>query len=486
MTARDSLICAALVEFLFNGTCQAFSTTEIENLVDEMLESASPPILLRDSDKLTFDKADGGSCYGFFDVVVEGGNGLDHSTPCSNGQWKLRRPAFKKISRISQISNSGSIAFRELQDSAVRPQQHILNVAPNDLSQIIPTLVPGDYVSLSAGELNDVDIQFPANDETVEGPPIVIDAGNRVIVRGRTRFFVSASNISLINFNFSDVGDQAITVTGRGFSLTYSQFDRCGDPKEPQSQCIMLTGDASSANISFNEFVASQSMTLKIRESAGGGGQPVDVRVSYNVFRDFEKLSDNGQEPIQISGRNGGESKTDFAMHIEHNIFYRTNGDREAISFKGEGIHARWNVFYDMDAAPNFRGSGGNEFSENVMMRTRPLRVAGKANRIEKNFIACPLQPFSILISHGSVGYPAATDSMISDNTLVARSALKFTGQEQQVTQFATGNLIENNNFFTDSHFLPILGQSLDDMSLAANTMNTFESWRCRHKSQSR
>lgn len=467
-----ALMTVALFQFLFNNTCQAFSAAEIESAVTEMFDATAPPAMLLNAEGLTQDAKDGGSCSGIFDVVVEDRLGESLSTPCRKGRWTLHGAPSQQVSGISQITNAASIAVRDFSDATSLLPGRTLDIAPQDLARIIPTLKPGDHVNLSAGLLNNADIPFPASSGTPEGPPIVIDAGHRVTITGQTRFHIAAKNISLTNFIFADVDDEAITVTNSGFSLTHSQFDKCGDPLKPKSQCIMLTGDAAKADISFNEFVGSQSMTLKVRENADGSGQPVDVRIRYNVFRDIERLSDNGQEPIQIAGQNGGESSVDFATHIEHNIFYRTNGDRETISLKGTGVTTRWNVFYDMDAAPNFRGSGANEFSGNVMMRTRPLRVAGDRNRVEHNFMACPLQPFAILLSHGTKGYRAATNSLISDNTIVARSAIRFAGQEQPVTQPATGNLIENNSFFIQPDNAAILDFPQDNATSVGNTVN--------------
>lgn len=482
MQLGTSFIAVALLQFLLSNTCHALSNAEVESAVEEIFDTRTSPKLLLGWERLTLDASDSGLCKGIFDVVVEDIEGRSLTAPCHNGKWKLHDTRERIISKISQITNTASISVKDLSNSESASTNHMISVTPKDLVRIIPTLKPGDHVVLSSGTLSDTDVLFPANIGTAEGPPIVIDAGIRVVISGNTRFKVSGENISFTNFNFADVGDQAITVTGRGFSLTHSQFDKCGDPLKPESQCIMLTGDASNADISFNEFVGSQSMTIKVRENTGGSRQPLNARIRYNVFRDIEKLSKNGQEPIQIAGQNGGQSGVDFATHIEHNIFYKTNGDRETISLKGVGIFTRWNVFYDMDAAPNFRGTGNNEFSGNVMIQTRPLRVAGNGNRVERNFIACPLQSFAILVSHGSKGYPAATNSTISNNILIARSAMRFAGQEQPVTQLATGNLIENNSFFTELNNPAILDSPQGQLANSGNTDNILKSALCKRK----
>ena len=482
MKFNNSIIAVALLQFPLSNFCLAHSTAEVESVLEEMFDARTPPNLLLEWQGLTLDESGSGSCKGIFDVVVEDIEGRNLVAPCSNGRWKLYNTLQEPISKVSQITNAASIAVKDFSYSKRAPSDHLISVKPKDLARIIPTLKPGDHVIVSAGELIDADVQFPANIGTAEGPPIVIDAGINVLISGNTRFNVSGENITFTNFNFADVRDQAITVTGSGFSLTHSHFDKCGDPSKPKSQCIMLTGNASNADISFNEFVGSQSMTIKVRENSGGNRQPLNTQIQFNVFRDIEKLSKNGQEPIQIAGENGGPSGVDFATHIEHNIFYKTNGDRETISLKGTGIITRWNVFYDMDAAPNFRGTGGNVFSGNVMMRTRPLRIAGHQNRVEGNFIACPLQPFAILVSHGSKGYPAATNSKISDNILVARSAMSFAGQEQPVTQLATGNAIENNSFFTEPNNAAILGAPQNQARDGANTEKIIDPALCKRK----
>jgi hypothetical protein len=341
MHLRNACIGATLVLFLIFSPCHAFSTEAVEAVINGMLAAPTPPGLLHNSDRLTQEANDHGSCFGIFDVVIETRTGQSLSAPCSNGSWELRHPASELNSRISQITNSGSIAVRDLSNATDVAQGRMISIDPQDLIHTIPTLRPGDYVTLNSGVLSGANIQFPASLGSSDGPPITIDASDRVIVNNDTHILVSGNNISLTHFIFSDVADNAITVTGSKFSLTNSKFTKCGDPQKTQSHCIALTDGASKADIAFNEFIGSQSMTIKVRESAVGEHQPVNILIRYNVFRDIEKLSENGQEPIQISGLDGGESSLNFATHIEHNVFYRTNGDRETISLKGVGVYAR-------------------------------------------------------------------------------------------------------------------------------------------------
>jgi hypothetical protein len=135
----------------------------------------------------------------------------------------------------------------------------------------------------------------------------------------------------------------------------------------------------------------------------------------------------------------------------------------------------------EMDSAPNFRGTGNNEFSGNVMLRTRPLRVAGDGNRIMGNFIACPLQPFTILVSHGSNGYRPATNSLITGNTLIGRAAIRFVGQEQPVTQPAIGNSIANNSFFAEQNNPPIIGDHKGNNTEVENSLVIIQSGFCKN-----
>ncbi|MGH8636108.1 MAG: hypothetical protein ACREUZ_03140, partial [Burkholderiales bacterium] len=133
---------------------------------------------------------------------------------------------------------------------------------------------------------------------------------------------------------------------------------------------------------------------------------------------------------------------------IEHNLFYRAEGDREAVSMKTPGTTLRWNVFRDMDAAPNIRGSRDAVVAHNLLIRTRPIRVNGSNHRIESNLMLCPSSGVGLVVSHGSPGYEAAANSLIHDNIIATRRVgILFAAQTRPIESMAQGNKVSSNMF---------------------------------------
>ena len=192
-------------------------------------------------------------------------------------------------------------------------------------------------------------------------------------------------------------------------------------------------------------------MSIKVRAGPDfSTDQPANVSIHHNVFRDIRRSSENGQEPIQIAGPGGGGSEAVLKTRIEHNLFYRAEGDREAVSMKGPGTLLRWNAFRDMDAAPNLRGARETTIAENVLIRTRPIRIAGRNHRVVGNILLCPMNRGSgFIVSHGSPGYGAATDNLVRDNIVAsAGSGVAFAAQSQPVEATARGNQVIGNAFY--------------------------------------
>jgi hypothetical protein len=223
----------------------------------------------------------------------------------------------------------------------------------------------------------------------------------------------------------------------------------CGDPKKPQAECVIVRLGGANAEIDFNSFAGSHSMSIKIR--AGGDGdrsQPTHAFIHHNVFRDNVRQSSNGQEPIQIAGPNGGGTNAELHARIEHNLFYRAEGDREAVSLKTPGTTLRWNVFRDMDAAPNIRGSRSAVVAGNLLIRTRPIRINGSDHRVEDNTILCPGAGVGLVVSHGSPGYETAVNTVIRNNVVATkRVGILFGAQTQPLEAMAHGNKISGNVF---------------------------------------
>ncbi len=421
----------------------------IERAILDLLAETGDPAFLHGGPDLTVKRGKGdrwqGKCTGIFDVVVEDANSVSRVAPCIDGTWQATVRGGGKPKRVSQITRYGAIAVRQVAvDPVHRPPR-----ATQSLRETLAGLRAGEKILLRPEVITSGTVVIPRELGGTPSRPTVLDGGHAVIFTGSAGIEVRAGHVVLTGFRFEHTRGTALSVTAPGAMLMDSTFIGCGDPLRPQSQCIIATGNARGLRIEGNSFVGSNAMTIKVRSSDEvSAPQPAAVLIRYNLFADIHKHSSNGQEPIQIAGPGGGEGKIVLGTRVEHNIFLRANGDAEAISFKTPGNMARWNVFYHSDSAPNFRGAPDNAVTGNLLYRTRPLRIAGKRNRISGNVIACPTQSVAVVLTLGSPGYRAAEDSVVSGNIILARDGLKYAAQEPP-GEPARRNAITDNLFMT-------------------------------------
>jgi hypothetical protein len=388
----------------------------------------------------------GGQCHPRRTVVVRDG-GTASPVECADGRYAVRlRSAAQAEVIATQILPDGTIMAARLgQQRAASAGQR---ASPAQLVRTLAAARPGDRIAVEPGTYADVVLNL-AQGGGAAGRPVVIDGNNAVTFTGATRIQVGTGHVVLRGFNFRDAGTEIVTVTAPHVRITESNFVNCGDPKKPQAECVIVRLGGANAEIDFNSFAGSHSMSIKIR--AGGDGdrsQPTHAFIHHNVFRDIVRQSSNGQEPIQIAGPNGGGTNAELHARIEHNLFYRAEGDREAVSLKTPGTTLRWNVFRDIDAAPNIRGSRSAVVAGNLLIRTRPIRINGSDHRVEDNTILCPGAGVGLVVSHGSPGYETAVNTVIRNNVVATkRVGILFGAQTQPLEAMAHGNKISGNVF---------------------------------------
>jgi Chondroitinase B len=378
---------------------------------------------------------------------------------CSSGQYSVQAEskAVKSGSEIvaTQLLVNGSLVVARMVDAegpAVKMQSSA------DLHQL--SEVDGGRILIPPGRYSDIKLEIPTG-VNITGKSLIIDGGGAVTFTGHTEFHIARSSVTLTGLRFEDSGDTSIAITGSDVRIADSEFIGCGQISKPQSQCIFVAPSAKGAEIDFNRFSGSYSMTIKLRADATGSHlQPINAYIHHNAFRNIEKRSDNGQEPIQVAGPGGAGSEDALHARIEHNIFDAANGDVEAISLKTPGVRVRWNIFSNMDAAPNFRGSSSNEISGNILIQTRGIRIAGSGHAIVGNIVVCPRGP-AFMLTHGSTGYANAERNQIESNLVVSRKGgVMFLAQEQRPTMLAQQNVVSGNSILASRHKPGIADQS--------------------------
>lgn len=260
---------------------------------------------------------------------------------------------------------------------------------------------------LGAGTYRDLVIDIGASVRGNAEKPVMVRAASRhgVVLTGRSQVRIAGQHVVVKDLLFQGTREDAVLITGDDDRLEDARFDACGHPQKTQSHIVVIAPTGQRNDILGNEFIGSLSMSIIIRaDKAGAPEQPLGNKVRRNVFRDIKRLSNNGQEPIQIAGPGGAGAPVALNALVEENIFERTDGDREAISIKAAGTIVRRNVFRDMDASINLRGSNDNVIEGNLAINTRPIRVAGANNRIVNNYFFNPRKGPAMVLVAGTDG----------------------------------------------------------------------------------
>jgi hypothetical protein len=314
-----------------------------------------------------------------------------------------------------------------------------------EMTDALGKLKAGDVVEIADGTYDAFQLHVPTTLQGAADRKIVLRARHpqSVVFTGETKIKVQGRHVELQGFEFKECRQDAVVLGGSFNRLTRCRFTNCGNPKKTQSEVVILPPGSQNNELDYNEFVGSLSMSIKVRADAEDSPEGTKGNhLHHNTFRDIKRLSSNGQESIQLAGPGGGGTKQVMNTRVEHNLFLRANGDREAISVKAPWNIIRWNVLKDMDAAINLRGSSDCVVEGNVHINTRPMRVCGSRHRIVNNYFLGS----GIFISHGSPGYGAAKDNLIANNTIVAdKHALMIGAQTQPVAEAARNNRIVNN-----------------------------------------
>jgi hypothetical protein len=387
-----------------------------------------------------------GQCHARQPVVILDGNAAT-AIDCAHGRYTARiRSDTGDAIVATQVLLDGNIVAARLDEARTSPAGQ--RFTPAQLGKALASARPADRIVVEPGTYPDAIINLVQSGGS-SGRPVIIDGNNAVTFTGSTRIQIGASNVVLRGFIFRDVGIEAVTIAAPSVRITESNFLNCGDLKKPQAECVIVRLGGANAELDFNTFAGSRSMSIKVRAGSDGDrSQPTMAFIHHNVFRDIQRLSSNGQEPIQIAGPNGGGSNAELRARIEHNLFYRAEGDREAVSIKTPGTTLRWNVFRDMDAAPNIRGSRNAVVTDNLLIRTRPIRINGSDHRVERNVVLCPPTGVGFVVSHGSPGYESAANTVIRDNVVATnRVGILFGAQTQPLETMAHGNTIVSNMF---------------------------------------
>lgn len=312
------------------------------------------------------------------------------------------------------------------------------------------TIPANTQIVIPDGTYQSAKIDVPAG---ARGISIVPESEGGVTFTGRTNINLEGDKNTISGFTFNRTREDTIVVTGDGNVISGNHFVGAGDPANTQNCVVWIDPLAQNTKFIDNEVESSISMTIKIRaDEWGSAEQPTNTLVEGNYFHDIKALSENGQEVIQIAGPGGqwiAGHDLELGTIIRNNIFYKTEGDVEAVSMKVGGTTLTNNLFMSMDAAPTVRNGGHNTIEGNILIDTRPLRMMGDSTEVTNNVILNPRE-VAILLANGTPRYEVAEDNTIRNNLVYSDkdiSVLKIINQTSGTPTQVRDNVITDNAY---------------------------------------
>jgi Ca2+-binding RTX toxin-like protein len=311
------------------------------------------------------------------------------------------------------------------------------------------TITSGSTIILKNGTYDAARITLPSHLNNITIRP---ETEGGVTFTGATRIDINGNHATLEGFTFKGTGADSVRIMGDNVTLEGNHFVGAGNVSSTQSTIVFVAPSAQDTHIVGNDFEGSISMSIKVRSGEfTSKDQPYNTVIENNNFHDIVRLSNNGQECIQVAGPGGGwYTGNDLELNtlIKGNIFNKTNGDVEVISMKVGGTHVTGNVFANMDAAPTVRNGGHNEITDNILINTRPIRIMGDHTEVTGNIIINPLKA-AFILGNGTTGYEVAENNLIANNTIFSENSIsvfKFSNQSSDTSSFAHDNLFQNNH----------------------------------------
>lgn len=316
-------------------------------------------------------------------------------------------------------------------------------------NEVMTLVIPGDIVAIGSGRYDNWRLVVPAQTAGIAGRPVRIRPATTggTTFGGTSTIEILGRYIEVSGFLFTGTGAPSVSVAGAFNRLTAAQFRSTGDALRTYAPIVVIGSGASDNRIDHCLFVGSLSVSVQVRTPADTATiLPLRNRIEYNEFQDIPRLSDNGQEPIQIGQGQGSAHR--LMTRIHYNRFVRANGDDEIMSIKSSGNVIAYNFAMDSDGAITLRSGDNNLVEGNVLLRTkRGIIVTGNGQIVINNFVNAPVLE-GIMLSIGSDRYRAVVDSIIAHNTVAnARKPLRFLLRDPVETESPRNNKIVNNIF---------------------------------------
>lgn len=260
---------------------------------------------------------------------------------------------------------------------------------------------PGDVILMADGVWKDAQIVFES--EGTKEKPVILKAETpgKVILNGDSRLKIAGKYLVVDGLYFKDGFVRQEAGKGRADLIEFRK-----DSKKTASWCrltntkiedynppsdtldykwVSVFGDHNRVDHCSFSGKNHQGTTLVVWLSE----EPNYCQIDSNYFGFRPELGRNGAETIRIG-------TSDWSMHfsntvVEHNYFYRCNGEREIISNKSFGNLYMHNTFVECQGALTLRHGNqclveGNFFFGNGVENTGGVRIIGENHKVINNY----------------------------------------------------------------------------------------------------
>jgi poly(beta-D-mannuronate) lyase len=311
----------------------------------------------------------------------------------------------------------------------------VLVSTPEELTAAIAASRPGETLVVQNGVYPDWRVSFQAAGTAANPTTCRAQTPGGVKFTGNARLEISGSCLVVSGFLFEDARStrHASIVEFRGAHycrLTDCSFVRCGDPESTYTRTVNLAYGSSHNRVDhcFMTGTLSMGMGVVVRDGDGGSGN-TDNRFDHNYFKDIQRLSSNGQEPIQLGQDQTAFGHVSVRALVEDNLFQNASGDSEIISNKSADNVIRGNTMRDSKAGICLRGGRNVLVEGNYCLRTRGIRVYGHGHTVINNYLeetedgicldAGQYRDGQFVDRETSGSYQAASAVLVAHNTIV-------------------------------------------------------------------
>lgn len=284
---------------------------------------------------------------------------------------------------------------------ALAPALHAATLTVSDpeaARKAVLNAKPGDAIVLAAGEWKDADLRLDG--EGTAQSPITIRAAvpGKTVLTGASRLRLGGSHLIVSGLHLHNLsGSQADWLEFRIDSKRRATHCRVTDcaltedadfiPAEKENRWIGLYGESNQLDHCRIEGKKNKGATVVVWLGAQDTGRH---HLHDNHFGPRPRLGKNGGETLRV-----GDSETSMqeaACVIEHNLFYRCDGETECVSNKSCGNIYRANTFLEVSGTLTLRHGNRclvekNVFLGNQQKQTGGIRVIGENHQILDNHL---------------------------------------------------------------------------------------------------